>query len=163
MGQTERLVDLRHGQLLPQPIFALAERADTPSNRGHMRADGQGEAFDPRRVALPAVRGEHLRDCRKGPAHAALLDAEPTPPAHRLASLRIEQLREGHPARRGHRALAAWGLPPVSIRGQPGQPLLSAPVGQTQGGAVRGQHLGHLMAPALGHGCAAFPDVKRQQ
>jgi hypothetical protein len=78
MGQTEIRVDMLHGQLLPQPIFALAERADTPANRGHMLAAGQVEAFDKRRVALPAVRGEPLLDRLKGPAHDAVMDAEHT-------------------------------------------------------------------------------------
>jgi hypothetical protein len=31
-------------QLLPQAILALAERADPPSNSGHMLADGQVDA-----------------------------------------------------------------------------------------------------------------------
>ena len=74
MGQTEIIVDMIHGQLLPQPIFALAERADTSSNSGHMLADGQVEAFDKRRVDLPAVRGEHLLDCLQGPEHDAVMD-----------------------------------------------------------------------------------------
>ena len=39
MGQTEIIVDMMQGQLLPQALLALAERADSPSNRGHMLAD----------------------------------------------------------------------------------------------------------------------------
>jgi hypothetical protein len=32
---------VEHSQLLPQPVFALAQRADPSPDRGHMLADGE--------------------------------------------------------------------------------------------------------------------------
>ena len=40
MGQAEIIIDMVQCQLLPQAVLALAERADAPSHRRHMLADG---------------------------------------------------------------------------------------------------------------------------
>jgi hypothetical protein len=45
---------MMQGQLLPQALLALAERADSPSNRGHMLADGQVDALDKGGIDVPA-------------------------------------------------------------------------------------------------------------
>jgi hypothetical protein len=97
--------------------------------------------------------------------HHAVRHVDQAPAPHGLDHLRVEQTRQGHPARLGQRAfvLASWRLYPVSIVRQQGRQILPEPIGQKQRGAVRGQHLGHLMDHALRHGRAAFPDVKRQQ
>jgi len=49
-------------QLLPQPVFALAERADPSPNRGDMLAEAEVEAFHKRRIDLPAAGRQHLLD-----------------------------------------------------------------------------------------------------
>src|SRR2546429_8128920 len=53
MGQTEVVIDLIQGQLLPQPLLALAQGRHPPSHRGHMLADGQVEAVTPARRGTP--------------------------------------------------------------------------------------------------------------
>ena len=57
MGQDEIVVDLKQYDLLPQALFTLAQRGDTTANGCDMLADGQVEAFDKRRLELPATRG----------------------------------------------------------------------------------------------------------
>ncbi len=44
MGQTEVIIDMIEGQLLPQAGLALAQRADPSPDRGHMLTDGEVEA-----------------------------------------------------------------------------------------------------------------------
>jgi hypothetical protein len=55
--QHEIVIDLKQPDLLPQAISALAPRVDTTATGGDMLADGQVEAFDERRLDLPATRG----------------------------------------------------------------------------------------------------------
>ena len=43
MGQTEIIVHVIQGHLLPQPVCALAERADPSPDRGDMLADAEVE------------------------------------------------------------------------------------------------------------------------
>src|SRR5215510_2976952 len=43
MGQTEVIIDMIYGQLLPQTVLALAQRADPSSDRGHMLAEAEVE------------------------------------------------------------------------------------------------------------------------
>ena len=69
MGQTEVVIDLIQGQLLPQPLLALAQGRHPPSHRGHMLADGQVEAVTvDRRITPPTAAPE--RRMRLSP-HAA--------------------------------------------------------------------------------------------
>src|SRR6516165_4686255 len=49
-----------HGQLLPQPVFALAQRGDPTSHRRHMLPDAQVDALAEGGLDLPAVRRKHL-------------------------------------------------------------------------------------------------------
>ena len=42
------------GQLLPQPVFALAQRADPAPDRGHMLADGEVDPLHEGGVDVPA-------------------------------------------------------------------------------------------------------------
>src|SRR2546429_6691567 len=53
MGQTEVVIDLIQGQLLPQPLLALAQGRHPPSHRGHMLADGQVEAVSVHKRVTP--------------------------------------------------------------------------------------------------------------
>src|SRR6516162_467681 len=62
MGPTEIIVAVKHGHLLQQPVLALAQRADPPSHRRHMLADGQVEALHECRLDLPAAGRQHLLD-----------------------------------------------------------------------------------------------------
>ena len=57
MGQDEIVIDLKQHDLLPQALLALAHRGDATANGSDMLADGQVEAFDKRRLELPATRG----------------------------------------------------------------------------------------------------------
>src|SRR6266571_6589651 len=60
-----------------------------------------GSHLNEGRVDVPAVRGQHLLDGRQRAEHDAVAYADQAPPAHGLDDLRIEQLRQGHPAGRG--------------------------------------------------------------
>jgi hypothetical protein len=48
---------LKQHDLLPQTVLALAQRINATANSGDILADGQVEAFDKRRLDLPATRG----------------------------------------------------------------------------------------------------------
>ena len=43
MGQTEIVVTVEHGHLVPQPVFALAQRADPAPDRGDRLPEGEVE------------------------------------------------------------------------------------------------------------------------
>src|SRR5262249_31955266 len=55
MGQTEVIIDLRQYQLLPHAVLAFAQSRDPPSHSRAMLADAEVEAFDERRIDLPAT------------------------------------------------------------------------------------------------------------
>src|SRR5215510_1703016 len=77
-----------------------------------------------------------------------------TPAPHRLHPLRVEELRQWHPARFRRRALCplACRLDPLAIvRQQRGRVLLEA-IGEKERYPARRQHLGHLVDHALRHG-----------
>jgi hypothetical protein len=57
----------------------------------------------------------------------------------------------------------ACRLDPLAIVRQQGPQILPKAIGEKQGGAVRGQHLRHVVDHALRHGQGAIPDVDRQQ
>src|SRR5713101_131143 len=99
-----------YGELLPQPLLALAQRIDTPSHRGHMLADGEVKPLYESGVDLPAAGREHLLDRRKRAEHDPVPHADQTAPPHGLDHLRIEQLRQRHPTRLrcGACGLAPW-------------------------------------------------------
>jgi hypothetical protein len=44
-------------KLLPQAVLAFAQRRGPPADSSDMLAEGQVEAFDKRRLNLPATRG----------------------------------------------------------------------------------------------------------
>jgi hypothetical protein len=83
---------MEDGHLLPQPVFALAQRADPSPDRGAMLPDSQVDAFHEGRVDRPAMRSQHVIDGFKRAKHHAMTDPDQTPSAHDLDHLRIEQL-----------------------------------------------------------------------
>src|SRR5262249_46572733 len=150
--------------LLPPAVRACAQRRAPPSHRRDMLAEAAVEAFDERRSALPATGRPPLRNRRPRAAYAPLVPPSPAPPAYRLEPLGLEPRWPGHPGGRGR---GPGGLPtgarhPLALGRAPGGPVCLEAVAQTQGDAVRGQPLAHLMAHTLGQGHAAFPDVHRQ-
>ena len=62
MREAKIIVDMIQGELLPQAVLALAQRIDTPPNRGDMLAEAEVEAFHKRRIDLPAAGRQHLLD-----------------------------------------------------------------------------------------------------
>src|SRR6516164_8426994 len=160
MGQTEVIIDLIPYQLLPPAVRAFAQSRDPPSHRRDMLADAEVEAFDERRIDLPATGRQHLLNRLTRAEYDPLVHPYQAPPAYRL-----DHLWQGHPAGlgRGPGGLTTGELHPLAIVREQGCHVLLEAVGQKQWDAVRGQHLDHLMDHTLGHGHAAFPDVNRQQ
>ena len=59
VGQTEIVVAMEDGQLLLQPIFALAQCADASPDRGDMLPDGEVQPVTvDRRIAPPTAAPE---------------------------------------------------------------------------------------------------------
>ena len=56
-GRQKLWYDMVQRQLLPQPILALAQRADPPPDCGHMLADGEVDPLHKGGVDLPATAG----------------------------------------------------------------------------------------------------------
>src|SRR5712692_3670311 len=92
---------MEDGQLLPQPVFALAQCADPPPDRGHMLPDGEVDPLYEGRVDLPTTWGQHMIDGFQRAEHHAVLHVDQAPAPHGLHHLRIEQLGPWHPARLG--------------------------------------------------------------
>src|SRR5215813_7678161 len=61
MGQTELVGTVEHGQLLPQPVFALAQRAYPSPDRGHMMTDGEIEPVTVGRRGTPSTTAPKRR------------------------------------------------------------------------------------------------------
>src|SRR5215467_16173788 len=108
---------MEDSQLLPQPVFALAERADSSPDRGDMLPDDEVEALHEGGIDVPAMRSQHGIDGLQRAKHHAMTHPYQTPSAHGLDHLRREQLRQRHPARLGHWTLCtpAWRLYPLPI------------------------------------------------
>src|SRR2546426_9189508 len=140
MGQTEIRIDMIQRQLLPPALLALAQRIDTPPHRRDMLPDGQVEALHKRRVDLPAAGREHLLDRLEGAKHDAVCHADQPAPPYGLDHLRIEQLRQRHPARLGvwPFVLAAGRLHPLAEMGEERCGILFEAVGQEEWYAARG-------------------------
>ena len=62
MGQTEIVIAVEHGQLLPQPVFALAQRADPSPDRGDMLTDGEVNPVTVDGGITPSTPGSRGRD-----------------------------------------------------------------------------------------------------
>src|SRR2546422_8196456 len=105
MREAKIIVDMIQGELLPQAVLALAQRMDTPPNRGDMLAEAEVEAFHKRRIDLPAAGRQHLLDRLQRAEHNAVLHVDQAPAPYGLHYLRIEQRGQRRPARLGRRAL----------------------------------------------------------
>src|SRR6266446_9034323 len=105
------------GQLLAYAVLALAQRGNATPNRRHMLAQAEVEAFHEGRIDLPAARGQPLLDRLERAEHNAVRHAHQAPPAYRLDHLRIQQPRQGPPARLGRWpfVLAARWLDPLAL------------------------------------------------
>jgi hypothetical protein len=106
MRQAEIVVGVIQRQLLSQIVLALAQGHDTSSHSGHMLTNRQVDAFDERRIDLPAVGRQHLLDGLQSAEDHAVREVHLTPPARGLDHLCIEQLRQGHSACFGSWAFA---------------------------------------------------------
>src|SRR4029434_9052411 len=117
MGQTEIVIAVEYSQLLPQPLFALAQRADPSPDRGDMLPEGEVEPLHEGGIELAAEWSQHGIDGLQRAKHHARTHPCQRPAAYGLDHLCIEQLGPRHPARLGHGtfAWASWGLHPVSI------------------------------------------------
>src|SRR5262252_11180235 len=96
------------GQLLLDTVLALTERGDPTSHRCHMLTDGQVEALDERGVDLAAKGSQHGIDGLQGAKHHAVPHPHQAPAPYRLHHLRIEELRQRHPAGLGGGPLSWW-------------------------------------------------------
>src|ERR1700756_2695977 len=107
MRQTEVIIDLIQGQLLPQPVFALAQRADPSPDRGDMLPDAEVDPLHEGRVDVPPEWGQDVVDGLRGAKHHAVAHPYQPPAPHGLDHLRVEELGQWPPARLGGRA---WRL-----------------------------------------------------
>src|SRR5215467_7050102 len=131
MGQTEIVVTVQDGHLLPQSVFALAQRGDPSPDRGHMLPDGEVDPLHEGRVDVPPKWGQHVIDGLQGTKHHAVLHVDQAPAPHRLDDLGVEELWPWHPAWLGGWpcGLATWRLDPVPIVGQQGRQILPKAIG----------------------------------
>src|SRR5215475_4590109 len=165
MRQAEIVVDVIQGQLLAQAVLTFAEGGDASTDGGHMLADGEVHALDEGGIDLPATGRQSLVDRLQRAEHDPGPHVDQPATSHGLYHLRIEELWHRHPPGLRGRAcgLAARWLYPLSETGQESRGVLLEAIRQEQRYKAWRQPLDHLMHDALGHGPAAFPDVKRQQ
>src|SRR2546426_9959357 len=97
MGQTEIIVHMIQHELLAYAVLALVGRGDTPSHRPHMLTESQVEAFNERRVDLPAAGRQHVLDPLKRAEDDAVLHLHQTAPPYRLDDLCIPEPGQGPP------------------------------------------------------------------
>jgi hypothetical protein len=106
MGQAAIIIDMVQRQLLAYASLTCAEGGDASTNGGPMLADGEVDALHEGGIDLPATRRSDLLNGLEGAEHDAVPHPHQAPPAHGLHHLRVEQLRQRHPARLGHGACA---------------------------------------------------------
>ena len=104
-------------QLVPQPVFALTQRADASSDRGHMLADVEIEPLHEGRVDLAAERRQDIIDSVQSAKDHAVRHIDQAPAPHGLDLLRIQQPGLWHPAGFGSRTLCppARRLHPLAV------------------------------------------------
>jgi hypothetical protein len=66
---------MEHGQLLPQPVFALAQRADPSPDHGDMLTDGEVDPLHEGRVDVPTEWGQEVMDGLQEAKHHAVRHA----------------------------------------------------------------------------------------
>ena len=151
-------------QLLVYAVLAFAERRHTPPDRGDLLADTEVEAFNARRVDLPAAGRQYLLGRRQGAEHHAVAHPYQTPAPHGLDHLRIEELGPWHPTRlRGWPGgLAARRLHPRPRVRQQRRDVLPKAVRQEEGHTVGRSPLGDRMDHALRHRQRALARIDGQ-
>src|SRR5262249_51534549 len=116
----EIIVHAVQGQLVADPVLALAEGAHPSPNGRHVLADGEVEAFHKRGLDLPAACCQHGVDTIERAEHHPVRHIYQAPAPYGLDHLRVEQTRPRQPARLGRRAvgLTTWELYPLPIVGE---------------------------------------------
>src|SRR6266566_4635439 len=101
-------------ELLASAVLALAERGNPPSHRRHMLTESQVEAFNERRVDLPAAGRQHVLDPLQRAEDDTVLHLHQTATPYGLDDLGIEEHGQGQ-------ATGAWELPrwPAGVRAVP--------------------------------------------
>jgi hypothetical protein len=119
--------DMIERELLQYAPLMLAQRGDTPPARGDLLADTEGEAFNERRVDLPASGREDLRYRLDGFEDHAMAPADQAPSAPSCDHLCREELRQRQPTRLGHGAfcLLARQVDPHTRQDKRGFPLMT--------------------------------------
>src|SRR5881409_714578 len=99
-----------------------------------MLADAEVEAFDERRIDLPATGRQHLLNRLKRAEYDPVAHPHQAPPAYRLDHLRIAQTRQGHPAGLGSWpcGLTTFRLHPLPIVRQQRRRILLEAIRQEQ-------------------------------
>src|SRR6266446_7462801 len=117
MGQAEIIIDLIQHQLLPEARLVFAQRGDATTDRRHMLADSEIEAFNEGGVDLPAAGRQHVLDPLERAEDHAVLHLYQTAPPYGLDDLGIEEPGQGHPTGLGSCpcGLTAGGLYPLPI------------------------------------------------
>src|SRR5262249_15787465 len=104
-----------------------------PGSRSFLSTNGSH--LNERGVDLPAAGRQHLLDRLKRAEHDPVCDGDQTAPPHGLDHLRVEQLRQRHPARLGvwPLVLAAGRLHPLAEMGEERGGVLLEAVGEDEG------------------------------
>jgi hypothetical protein len=157
----EVVIGVEERQLLTQARFVFAPRVDSPPDGRAMLAQVQIQALDKRRIDLPTSPGQPRLDGLSHAEHDLVLDPHEASPAVGLDDLRLEELRQGHPAGFGHRplALTPFGLHPLTVVRDQCDAVVPKAVSQKERCAVWRQDLGDLMDETLRHGESALTDV----
>src|SRR5712691_9917090 len=138
MREAKIVVALIQGELLPQAILPLTQRAHPAADRRHMLTHGQVEALHERRIDLPAARRSHLLDGFERAEDDAVLHLHQPATPYSLDDLCIEELGQRHPAglRSWPCSLTALRLHPPPIVRQQGRYVLPKAVRQEEGHTV---------------------------
>ena len=144
------------------PLHSVATRRPTG---GHMLTDAQVHALNEGGIDLPVVGGQDLLDRLQRPEHDAPTDPHQTPAPCGLDHLRVEPLRQRHPARLGPCTfgLTPRRLHPAPIVGQQRRQVLPKAISQKERRTVGRQHLRDVVDEALCHRQRAFADVDRHE
>src|SRR5262249_50470397 len=118
-----------------------------------------------RGVDLAAKWSQNGIDGLQGAEHDAVAYADEAPPAHGLDDLRIEELRQWHPAGLGRWTfvVSTWELDPLPVVGKQRGQIVFEPIGEKQRDTAGRQHLHDLMDHTLRHGQRAVPAVEGEQ
>src|SRR5678815_1343806 len=94
MREAKVVVRLVESQLLPQPILALAQRADPAPDCGDMLANAEVDPLHEGGVDMPAMGSQHGIDGLQCAKHDAVTHPYQATAAYGLDDLRVEQVWE---------------------------------------------------------------------